>query len=103
MADKRAETSADNGKLGGRPVSDATIRAQAARDYISKQVEDSLSAIVAKAIVQAIEGNADARHWLSDRSWGKAPINLGVDDEGKPVQGNAIAFNDYGDGKTTGK
>lgn len=70
--DKRAETSAENGKMGGRPVSEATLRTQFARDYISKQVEDSLGAIVAKAITMAIEGNEGARNWLSDRAWGKA-------------------------------
>lgn len=86
MKDERSKTSAENGKKGGRPLSEATIRAQIARDYISKQVEDSLGPIVAKAITQAIEGNSEARNWLSDRAWGKAPINLGVDDEGQPVK-----------------
>lgn len=75
-----------NGMKGGRPKSEATLRAQAARDYISKQIEDSLAPIVAKAITQAMEGDAKARDWLSDRSWGKAPINLGVDDNGEAIK-----------------
>jgi hypothetical protein len=80
------EIARENGKKGGRPLSEATIRAQLAREYISKQVEDSLAPIVAKAITQAMEGDAKARDWLSDRSWGRAPINLGVDDDGQPVK-----------------
>ena len=69
----------------GRPISEATIKAQLAREYISEQVKLSLSAIVAKAVTQAIEGDKYAREWLSDRAWGKAPINLGVDDTGQPI------------------
>jgi hypothetical protein len=71
MADKRSETSADNGKKGGRPVSEATIRAQIARQYIAEQVKKSLEPIVAKAINDAILGSSEARHWLSDQAWGK--------------------------------
>lgn len=92
MAEKdgRALTSAKNGEKGGRPISEATKRAQAAREYIAKQVEDSLGAIVNKAITQAIEGNGEARNWLSERGWGKPAINLGVDEEGNPVEGVII-------------
>lgn len=72
MADKRSETSAENGKKGGRPVSDATLRAQAAREYISKHVTDNLAPIVARAVVDAINGDRYARDWLADRAWGKA-------------------------------
>ncbi len=70
----------------GRPKSEATIRAQAARDYISKQVADSLGPIVAKAITQAMEGDKYAREWLSDQAWGK-PVqrNTVEDDEGNIV------------------
>lgn len=71
----------------GRPVSDSTLRAQEAREFISAQVKESLGAIVNKAITQAIEGNAEARSWLSDRGWGKPAINLGVDDKGQPLEG----------------
>lgn len=92
-----AIASRENGKLGGRPMSDATLRAQAAKEYISKQVADSLSSIVARAVVQAIEGDFRARDWLSDRAWGKAAINLGVDEEGKAIVGNAIVLSDFND------
>lgn len=84
--DKRATTSGENGKKGGRPVSEATIRTQEAREYISQQVKDSLGAIVAKAITQAIEGNSDARSWLSDRSWGKPTQKFEHGgEEGEPI------------------
>ncbi len=83
VKDKRSETSAENGKKGGRPVSPATIRAQAARDYISAQTQASLGPIVAKAITQAMEGNKDAREWLSDQGWGKPQqrVNLTTKDD----------------------
>lgn len=70
----------------GRPKSEATLRSQAARDYISKQMADSLAPIVAKAITQAMEGDKYAREWLSDRAWGK-PVqrNEIEDEEGNPL------------------
>jgi predicted nucleic acid-binding Zn ribbon protein len=73
MADNRAKTSAENGKLGGRPVSEATICAQLARKYIAEQVKESLGPIVARAISLAMDGDKDARNWLSDQGWGKPP------------------------------
>jgi hypothetical protein len=69
--DKRSQTSAENGKKGGRPMKDSTIRAQLARDYISEQVQHSIEPIVAKAINDAILGNDVARAWLADRAWGR--------------------------------
>lgn len=71
MADKRSVTSAKNGAKGGRPVSEATIRATLAREYISQEVEKSLAPIVAKAINDAILGEKYAREWLSGYAWGK--------------------------------
>lgn len=91
--DKRSETSAENGKKGGRPISEATLRAQAAKEYISKQITDSLGAIVAKAITQAIEGDSKARDWLSDRGWGKAIETIVTEDENgekQPITGMRI-------------
>lgn len=73
MADKRSETSAENGKNGGRPVSEATIRAQLARKFIAEEVAKQLMPIVARAITDAVLGDKDARNWLSDQGWGKAP------------------------------
>lgn len=92
--DKRSETSAENGKKGGRPISEATLRAQAAKEYISKQTADSLGAIVAKAVTQAIEGDYKAREWLSDRGWGKAVETIVTEDEfgeKQPITGMIIA------------
>lgn len=89
--DERSKTSKENGKRGGRPISEATIKAQLAREYIAEQIKESLGAIVAKAITQAIEGNSDARNWLSDRAWGKSiqPIS-GPDDGPIQIQGLEI-------------
>lgn len=73
------KASRENGKLGGRPPSEATIRTQKAREFISEQLEASLPPIVAKAITQAMEGNNEARMWLSDRGWGKATQFLDIE------------------------
>lgn len=86
MADARSKTSAENGKKGGRPISQATLRTQEAREYISKQLQDSLAPIVAMAITQAIKGETEARKWISEYSWGKPAINLGVDEDGMPLK-----------------
>ena len=84
MADGRSLTSAKNGKNGGRPVSEATLKAMAARLYIAQEVEKSLTPMVAKAINDAVLGNHEARKWLSEYAWGKPAINLGTDESGKP-------------------
>lgn len=86
MSDKRSETSAENGKMGGRPVSEATIKAQIAREYIAEHVKQSLEPIVAKAINDAILGDDKARAWLSDRAWGKPKQEMGFTD----TEGNDI-------------
>lgn len=93
MTDKRSETSAENGKKGGRPISEATLRAQLAREYISGEVEKSLAPIVAKAINDAILGDYKAREWLSDRGWGKAVetiVTEGPEGEKLPITGMVI-------------
>lgn len=93
MADKRNETSPNNGKLGGRPISEATLRAQLARDYISAEIEKSLAPIVARAINDAILGDYKAREWLSDRGWGKAIetiVTEGENGEKLPITGMVV-------------
>jgi len=84
--DQRSLTSADNGKLGGRPKSEATIRTQLARAYIAQEVAANLDKIVTKAVEQAVLGDTSARTWLSEQSWGK-PIqrNTLEDDEGNQI------------------
>ena len=69
----------------GRPVSDATIKAQLGRKLIADRLEASLEPIVAKAITQALEGDYRAREWLSLNAWGRPAINVGVDAEGQPI------------------
>lgn len=91
--DKRTKTSAENGKKGGRPMSYATLRAQAAKEYISGEVEKSLAPIVAKAINDAILGDNSARAWLSDRGWGKAVetiVTENEDGEKQPITGMRV-------------
>ena len=108
MADKRSTTSADNGKKGGRPVSEATLRAQIARDYISSEVERNLEPIVTKAIKQAKDGDKYAREWLFDRAHGKSTQPLSgpdgtplFDNEQKDKAKSAIAGY-FGGGKQAG-
>src|SRR4051812_34485876 len=65
------ETSRENGKKGGRPKGFAALEAEATRNFIAEQVKNNNASIVSKAIVQAMEGNHDAREWLYDRAFGK--------------------------------
>lgn len=86
VEDPRAAPARENGKLGGRPRSEATLRTLAARDYISKELQKNLVPIVAQAIRDAIDPNdakarKDAREWLGDRGWGKAVQAVVMADE----------------------
>lgn len=91
------EVSRENGKLGGRPVSQATIRAHEAKDFISEQVKNNLAPIVNKAVQQAIEGDDKARTWLSDRAWGKPLQSVtATDEDGNPTPFNLINYGNLG-------
>lgn len=88
--DGRSKSSAENGKKGGRPISISRIRAIAARDYISKELQKNLVPIVSQAILDAsgrggsstsARERNDARNWLSDRAWGKAVAAIALTDE----------------------
>lgn len=85
MADGRSLTSAENGKKGGRPLASSTLQAQKARQYIAEQLDKNLGPIVAKAVEQAMEGNQQARDWLSDRGWGKAMQSIDHTTNGKDM------------------
>lgn len=60
----------------GRPIGDATIKAQKAREMLMEALIENWSPIVLKAIDQAINGDATARAWLSDRGLGKVVDQL---------------------------
>jgi hypothetical protein len=82
--DGRAQTSAINGILhGGRPKSEATIRTQLARDYISEQLAKDLPALYSSIAAKALDGDVPAFKELCDRGWGKAvQAIVGKDEEG---------------------
>jgi hypothetical protein len=52
------------------------------RDKLSQKPDGesatNLEAILSKTIAQAKEGDAQARQWLSDRGWGRAPETIEV-------------------------
>jgi len=87
--DKRSITSAENGKKGGRPVSEATLKAQEARLKLVQRLEAEWVPIVDKAIEQAKAGDEKARAWLADRGYGKVTQMIATEDE----QGNKQAIN----------
>ncbi len=81
-----AVASAQNGKLGGRPISMSRLRAIAARDYIAKELQKNLVPIVNQAIHDATHSSDStarkhAREWLADRGWGKAVTAIALTDE----------------------
>lgn len=74
MENKKAISSRQNGKLGGRPVgakAGHTLTAEAAKAYIIKRVSEELEPIITKQIQQAIDGDGNARKDLLDRAYGK--------------------------------
>ncbi len=70
--DKRSLTSAQNGKLGGRPKGFAALEAERQRDYVAQVLVKEFAPIVATAVKQAKKGDKSAREWLADRAFGKA-------------------------------
>ncbi len=86
--DKRSQTSAANGKKGGRPKgtkTETTIAREKAREYLSRRVEEAMAPIVDKAIEQASEGDKAARDWLTDHTWGKAKESIDVTSGGEVI------------------
>jgi len=69
--DKRAETSAENGKKGGRPKGYAALEAEKAREILVERLGKKWVPIVDKAIEQAEKGDGSARDWLTTRGYGK--------------------------------
>lgn len=76
-------TSAQNGKLGGRPKGTNAIAAEKARSYISDRVSAELEPLIDIAIKQALEGDLNARKDLLDRAYGKPKESVEIE-----VQGN---------------
>lgn len=71
-ADKRSKTSAENGKLGGRPISTTTLITQESRKYIAEQVRANLEGIVSQMLAKSLDGDLPATRELFDRAFGKA-------------------------------
>jgi hypothetical protein len=82
---------------GGRPkgcTSNATLKARLQREYLVEQFERNLGPIVSKAIADAIQGNKEARQWLTDRAWGRANQTLDITTNGKDLPSLSILSND---------
>lgn len=77
------KTSAENGKLGGRPKGFAALEAEKTREFIAQRLIESHGPIVAKAVTQAMEGDRYAREWLYDRAFGKSPQAITGPDGGE--------------------
>lgn len=89
-----ASASRENGKLGGRPKSLATIRTQKAREYISEQLERDLPAIYSSLAAKALDGDTQAAKELFDRGYGKAAqIVVTEDEEGNQKPMFVAGFN----------
>ena len=78
--DKRSETSAENGKKGGRPVSSATLQTQEQRKLLLEKLKTEAGPIFDKLIEKAKDGDVSATKELFDRAYGKAPQKFDDDD-----------------------
>lgn len=76
--DKRSQTSAANGKKGGRKKGLASIKAEEARAVLAQMVFDEITPIGNKLIGEAKKGNIPAIKELFDRAFGKPPQALDV-------------------------
>jgi hypothetical protein len=118
MAGKgQGEHSAENGKLGGRPVSTPTLVAQEFRRHLAAKIKADMQSWIepiedlAKGHfvqVKTKEGelkvyrkSPDARAWekVMDRAFGKAPQPLTGDPNGVPLSGILVQFVKTNDGE----
>lgn len=90
--DRRSETSAENGKKGGRPVSSATLRAQEGRRIMAEMLENDLNDIYEALREKAMKGDVAAINTLFDRAWGK-PTQAVVTEDKDGVQQPITGFN----------
>lgn len=74
--DKRSITSANNGKLGGRPVATKTLVTQQMREELITAVRAKFKDIYEPQIKKATEGDFNAYRDLMDRVGLKAQENL---------------------------
>ena len=95
--DGRKNTSAENGKKGGRPISTATLETQVLREYITKRVIKEKAKIVTALINKAKDGDIQAAKELFDRAVGKARESLDVTSGGKPIPISNIFSHDIPD------
>ena len=80
--DKRSQTSAENGKKGGRPK--GSTSKPAFHKFISiEQMEN----VVASMYAEATSGKVEAAKWLGDQYFGKAKQAItGGDDDDNPLK-----------------
>ncbi len=76
MTDKRALTSSKNGKLGGRPISQATLMTQKMRDELIEAVSKKFKKIYEPQLKKALKGDFTAYKDLMDRCGIKLPEDI---------------------------
>ena len=83
--DGRSQSSAANGRKGGRPKGFAAKASELFRESLAKTLskKENGPVIIKKAITQAKTGDKDARQWLYDRAYGKSPQQIDVNDENR--------------------
>lgn len=80
MSDRRSTTSAENGKLGGRPKG-SCIKPKLSDDL----TDDEKKAILVKSLEVAFKGDTKMLQFFLEQIYGKAPQSLEAD-----VQGNLL-------------
>jgi hypothetical protein len=79
--DKRSNTSADNGRLGGRPKAPHTIATEALKKFIIEKVTAEKEPIINALIAKAKDGDVPAIRELYDRALGKATQPVSMDED----------------------
>ncbi len=83
--DGRANTSAENGKKGGRPKGFSAIQAEKTREYIAHRIAEEQEPIVNALIDKAKTGDVPAFKELMDRGFGKVRETMDITTDGEKI------------------
>jgi len=95
ISNKHVEASRENGKLGGRPKSAATLLTQKIRDYVAQRLEKDAPELYDILMEKARKGDVAAIKELFDRGMGKATTVV-TNEDGELISAVALKFIECG-------